>query len=221
MKSTRYILTLALLSGGVSFAGTSGKECVPAPVTPYIAVFGGGYFDDATWSSEGFADRDFNMDNGWIVGGAVGVKFANGIRAEVEVTHSDAPANTVEIGNLFSVPATGGIETNSLMFNAVKEFGKGRFHPYLGAGIGLSSVDVDMIAGPGIRYDGEEVVFAYHFLAGVGFDLTDRIQTFLEYRIGDHGNPSDIARNGAFGSDFGSMDVDWQQSVILGVRFSF
>ena len=250
MKITRCI-PLILTVSGLAFAGSDkGKLVVPEPTCGpfYVSMFGGGSFFDQGESNTspqflppgiGLSDK-YDFDNGWILGGAFGIRMKNSVRFELEVSHSEAPADaysftaSAPFGALtVNGPLRGNVEQSSLMANVAKEFGKGRLHPYIGGGIGLAYVDADLVGAVGLSglkiggilgglpaigvpAWGDEVVFAYQGMAGLGFDVTDCLEAFLEYRIMGHGDLSDYLRILP-----GDLDLGWSQHVILGMRYAF
>lgn len=274
MKITRNILTLALLSAGLSYAGVYEKTVVtPEPLCGpwYMSAFGGGsFFDDGDFvSTAGDRNATFGFDNGWIVGGAVGLRTANDWRFEVEGSHSQAPGDNALFNFTDVVPVVGGpavlvdsvgagvlhgdVERTSVMFNVAKEFAGLTFwnlRPYLGAGVGLTSVRTDLRSttaqsipaalGGGTafvdnHFYGDEVVLGYQAMAGLVLDITECLQVYLEYRLTGHGDPEDVSvetsaldldGDGAadFGGDigdFGDLDLGWAQHAIIGMRLFF
>jgi hypothetical protein len=70
----------------------------------------------------------------------------------------------------------------SLMANVYYDFNRdGMFSPYLGAGIGFSSVDVTFNpSGVGI-IDDDDTAFAYQVKVGATLNFSDRWEAFAEY----------------------------------------
>ena len=244
---------------------TYDKIVVPEPICGpyYVSVFGGGsFFGDYdargdfqnSTNNQPFAGQErLGFNQGWILGGAVGFRTATDWRFEVEVSHNQAAADGVQgsvdpVGNtIFNAPGadTGGllgdVETTSVYLNVFKEFAGLGFwgvSPYLGAGIGLSNVQADLVS----RYDntvfsnnqgndgvwngeGDEVVFSYQFMAGLVFDLTECLEGYLEYRLGQTGDLEDYQffndNGGAPMQLNGELELEWTQHVILGLRYYF
>jgi opacity protein-like surface antigen len=105
------------------------------------------------------------------------------------------------------------------------------FTPYIGAGIGFSSITVDGLRDVNIQTDGYALGatktttnFAYAFYAGTSFDVTPQVVLDLTYRWANLGDASsgpvttylgDFAYNGQQIKDITSNDV------MLGVRYKF
>lgn len=228
MKITRNILTLALLSVGLSYAGVYEKQVVtPAPVCGpwYMSLFGGGSFPgDATFTGTGVT-ANLGFDNGWIAGGAIGVRTANDWRFELELNHSQVPGDIGAVTGLGAGFLGGDVETNSLMLNVAKEFPSlalWNLRPYLGAGVGLSNVRTQLLfenLGAVDAFEGDDIVLGYQAMAGLVLDLTECLQVYAEYRITGHGNSEDVLEDNFL--TVGSLDTDWTQHAILGVRWFF
>lgn len=243
MKTTQFTLVVTLLAGGLAFAGTDYKKMVvtPEPVCGpwYVSAYGGGsLFDDAEYTRSprfgnalGLQDASLNVDNGWMVGGAVGLRVNDKWRFEVDGNYSEGPLGSltgrswINVGVLAVVPAltnvsgnlAGEIERRSLMVNAVREFSALQvlgLTPYLGAGVGLTNVNLDFVSG----FQADENVLGYQFMGGLVTNLTDCLQAYLEYRLAGQGELEDVT---TFTLQSGSMDAGWAQHVILGVRWFF
>lgn len=245
MKLTRNILTLTLLSAGLSFAGIYEKQVVQPPLCGpwYMSIFGGGsFFSDGSFSGTDFVneevrDANFGFDNGWIAGAAIGVRTANDWRFEIEFNHNQAPVDDGSFSftdlddgdvDLFGGLASGDVETSSLMLNIAKEFPALTFwnlRPYLGAGVGLSNVRTQLLLQtPGLveSFEGDDIVLGYQAMAGLVLDLTECLQLYAEYRVTGHGDSEDVLSElNGIDPVIGSLDMDWTQHAILGVRWFF
>lgn len=166
-------LTLAVISA-------AGIHAAQAAESNYISVFGGlNSLDDTSISSStGAINSDF--DEGFGVGVAIGRWFDSRQhwRGEVELSYREN-----DIDRLGT--AGGGGEVNSLayMVNGYYDFRpNARVQPYVGAGVGIAEVEAENIAFGGARLDDDDSVFAYQFIGGVGYQLTDTVDLFGELR---------------------------------------
>ncbi|MEM0986862.1 MAG: outer membrane beta-barrel protein [Pseudomonadota bacterium] len=187
---------------------------------------------------------DTEFDSGLALSGEAGLRFENGFRAAVEVTYSEADVDTHEGvtlggGNIDGVDAAalagapdpldvtvgalvadgqGDISSTSIFANAYYDFGLGGpFRPFVGAGIGLSDVDVEYSpSGVGI-IDGGDTVFAYQLKAGASYALTEQLEAYGEYayRAADEIDVS----NDLFP---GRLDIESEVNVFsVGLRYTF
>jgi opacity protein-like surface antigen len=93
----------------------------------------------------------------------------------------------------------GEIESYTLMANVIYDFfgSEARFRPFIGAGIGINRVNIDVLGQfatvPGVisgtnaqfqnlAIDDEDVTFAYQGLAGLAFQATERLALDVTYR---------------------------------------
>lgn len=234
MRKAQVILAVTLLGAGVALAGTSTGNYEKMVVTPepvcgpwYVSAYGGGsFYDRAEYQdASGFGiDQGFvNLDNGWIIGGAVGLRTPNAWRFELDLNHNQSPVNSLNAVSPFdfaSGPARGEIERTSLMVNAVKEFRSFQFlgvTPYLGAGVGLTNVGLDVTDVGGSFMTADELVLGYQAMAGLALDVTECLQVFAEYRLMGTGDLEDAK----FAGSAGDLDLGLSQHAILGVRWSF
>lgn len=213
MKKTQFILAVTLLASGVAFAGTYEKMVVtPEPVCGpwYVAAYGGGaFYDTLEASRDDIEVGTIGLDNGWVVGGAVGLRTDAAWRFELDLNHSQAGFDTIVDQD--DLGGWGDVERTSLMVNAVKEFEALQFlglTPYLGAGIGLTNVEFGGLI--------DETVLGYQFMGGLVYDLTECLQVFAEYRLIGQGDLEDY---GPY--PFGNIDAGWTQQVLMGVRWFF
>ena len=230
------MITLGFLACGLSFAGpvTYEKIVVPEPICGpfYFSMFGGGsFFDDGEFSATSNASgnqgatANYGRDDGWIMGAAFGLRTETNWRFELELSHHQSDvANALQLdpgGGLLDFQSThGDVETTSVMLNAVKEFGTNYWRPYLGAGVGLSQVEMNlfrMTTLRGLRW--EDVAFGYQFMAGIVYDITDCFQAYFEYRISSHSDLEDALDREI--REVGDLDLGWSQHLILGGRIFF
>lgn len=163
-------------------------------------------------------DFDNEFDIGFLGGVTAGRLFENGLRSELELRYSQndfdetrarstTGGTTVDSGQS---NAGGDVTSIALMANLFYDFNStGRFHPYLGGGVGGAQINVnDFSAGGGDVFDGDDLVFAYQGGAGLAFDLTDRLTFDVGYRY--------FATDDASFRDNGN-DVDFEYSQHIGM----
>lgn len=150
---------------------------------------------------------DVDLDNGWMVDGAIGYAFGKenntGVRLEGELSYWN---NQVDGGqfNGADVSATAG------MLNAYVDFNRqGKWQPYLGAGVGYAKIEGDQ----GANSISDEGV-GYQAMAGVGIVLSPQLTMDVGYRYLKVPN---------LDGDFdGRVSADYtNQAVTLGLRYQF
>ena len=143
-------------------------------------------------------------ENGFGLLGAVGYSMPSGLRAELEVgyrgfdfdrltkaTLADSSGSLTE--NL-DISVDGDVKTLSAMANGMYSFEMNEFRPYAGIGVGLAYHQIDITTTlAGVDERGNEItevieilendtVFAYQFMVGVGYSLSDRTEVRMGYR---------------------------------------
>jgi opacity protein-like surface antigen len=166
-----------------------------AQVGLYVAVFGGYTFGpDASWDDE---DYDFNSDLDIQETGVFGVKFGytpyvlRFFSFEFEYSYLNPDVDKTELASAGSdyTDIEGDVKFHNFMFNAIVKYPKGRIHPYAGAGLGASYVDVSSTLTSRLggvnyseNYSADDTVFAWQILAGVEIDLTTNFSLDIGYR---------------------------------------
>ena len=139
---------------------------------------------DTTLSVIGIEFAEISFDPGLNIGVALGQDFGN-YRAEFEIAYRgwDMDTGTVS-GVVPGCPCTGSIDGDvsalSLMINGYYDFhsADSPLAPYLGAGIGLASINADI----GLGADERDTVFAYQLMAGIGYDINPNTILTVGYR---------------------------------------
>jgi opacity protein-like surface antigen len=142
------------------------------------------------------------VDNGFLIGGAIGVQVSENFRAEVEVSHAQLDTKTkvtdyVLFDSGASYSAKDDDELNELFIMANIWFSlplSSVFSPYIGGGIGVANVDahfgVDSFPTGGAVYDtfsasidADSWNFAYQLGAGIMIALSEHFAIDLGYRF--------------------------------------
>ena len=178
--------------------------------------FGIGLLSDAENNQSGTI-LESSFDLGYNASGAIGYDFGS-FRAEAEVAYHLNDVDTVSAGGV-SATGDGTVSALSLMANGYYDFGsrKSLLVPYLGLGVGFAMVDADESVLGTQFVDDSATVFAYQFMAGVGFNISRNTTLTAGYRYFAASDPEfDVASGG------GTFDSEYQtHEVIVGVRFAF
>jgi opacity protein-like surface antigen len=154
------------------------------------------------------------FDNGYALSAEFGRMFDNGFRASAEIVYSKADVDThrgVQVGGavIDAVDAAviagsptqlgatvgqvvasdaGSIKNTALFANVYYDFNRGgTISPYLGAGLGVSNVEVTYRPSDIGIIDGSKTKFAWQVKTGAAYRLNDRFDVFSElaYRATD------------------------------------
>jgi opacity protein-like surface antigen len=197
-KLTALCVPVCLALSACAFAG--GPDAIPIPqATPpyatttsglYVGVEGGLAFVegglDFVLTPKVLGDYSDNFDTGFNIAGQIGYHFHNNLQAELEYryfrTNTDS-SNTYRL-NVFLKS----MHASLIMANILYNFNLGRsFCPHLGFGVG--------VALPGDSYSSysqqygysttNNSTFAFQAIAGIGYQLTQQIELYIDYRFVD------------------------------------
>ena len=188
----------------------------------YLGLEGGAVWpEDVSFSGSG-GTGNLNFDTGWSLGAVAGYNFGTW-RLEGEYAYRSNDGSATVSAGTSGVSETGGGDTvtNALMLNAFYDFRmvSPTVYPYLGAGMGFAWVDQEVTT-PSFRVDDSDTVFAYQFIAGIGFDLSKAFTMALDYRYFATADPS-YSYNTTTGTS-GSFNSESKSSnVMLTLRFNF
>ena len=121
-------------------------------------------------------------------------------------------------------PISGKMSTFSMMLNAYYAHEIQSLRPYLGVGIGFAMHDIEargIVVGQfqttenllGISYiaKGDDTVFAYQMMAGIGYRVTENVEVRLGYRL-----------FGTAGGDFDGTEASYQtRNFEAGIAYRF
>jgi len=200
----------------------------------YVGVFGGFVMPN---DLEVELDRDIlfnnyygdlNLDNTWMLGAKLGwiPAWAKGFLAiELEYHHIFDQSYSDNLVSLIGdvVREEGDVKLDNILLNVLARYPKGRFHPFIGLGAGVSFFNISGRESPptafgiftpqGGSYDDTDTCFAWQFLAGINIDLTKKISADLSYRYLS-AYPNDI------GEDTKSLTYN-SHIISVGVNYHF
>lgn len=166
----------------------------------YIAGRGGiSRLDDTAFNvgGLGIASVSNDYDTGYLGIFALGYKYGDNFRAELEYSYSnfDIDTHTAFDGAGGVTPFTSGqsfgdATGQTIMVSGYYDFALGRFKPFLGAGIGYGRVEADgygvtPLVGAlpgGVALDDSDSGFAYQATAGLAFEVLDGVTAEVGYR---------------------------------------
>lgn len=194
----------------------------------YVSLFGGASFlddVDTNVSLTGY-DYDYSVDTktGYIIGGAIGMRIWDPLRAEVELSYARWKAESYDYkirDFRTSGDASGHLSATYLLGNLWLDLDTDtRFTPYVGGGAGVAWVDADTsFEGEPLGYGDGELGFAFQLGAGVKFDITENIALDVGYRFKGILDV-DFEDAGGAPADFENADF-YSHNVQAGVTVSF
>jgi len=181
----------------------------------YFGIFGGYTLpQNMTWHSKTSDDTlDLNVDNAGMIGFKLGyiLPQARMLALELELNHIFEHNYGPRITS--GIREAGDVYLDNFFFNLLLRYPQGRIHPYVGAGIGFSYLEINNVETfQGITFVEREndTAFAWQFLAGVNFEIVPNISADVTYRY--------------YGTDphLSIVDVKYRTSVIsAGINFHF
>jgi opacity protein-like surface antigen len=169
--------------------------------------------EDADLTIEGLSGVEVSFDTGFAGALAAGAD-AGPVRIEGEFSYRKNDMDEFS-GSIFGMPvsgpANGEIESMSLLGNVIFDIGTNSpFTPFIGAGMGFSNVDMELEGG-----SDDDTVFAYQFIAGMGFKVSDATSIDISYRYFATADPE-------FGIEGFRVESEYAtHNLFAGVRFSF
>jgi opacity protein-like surface antigen len=196
------------LSGGGSFTAASEVD-VPA-IAPIVG--------------------ETTQELGPVLLGAIGKEFPSGFRIEGEVSYRDNEFDDIKAtgtatisgvtltGNNVPIELGGEFSSLGFMANIAYDFMKGeKLHPFVLAGIGFAQISVDdAIASSNFLADDNDLVFAYQVGAGIKYDVFEKVDLGISYRLFSTSDPEFTGSDGT--TDF-SMEY-LNHTMLVGLTFS-
>ncbi len=184
---------VALMAGGAQAEGAYPSSQHGEGRWPnwYIGVKGSlNYVNDTNATVGNRNVGDVNFDSGYGVSGAVGYNpgptgtLMDYTRFEFEIGHRYNDLKNFTAGGTVR-NSTGDVKSYSYMMNAYFDFDtKTQVSPYVGAGIGLDTISLDSRT---LSVNDSDRVFAYQFMAGLGWQPEFMLNTVLQVGYKYHG----------------------------------
>jgi len=178
-----------------------------ACAAPYLSFnYGLVWVDDAD-----IDDAEIKFDQGSVYALSAGYEFLKGERVELEYSNRENDLDEIS-GNDVSESINGDDKATSLMINGIHEFfPKERLTPFLGAGIGIANVELDV---DGIG-NSDDDVFAYQLFLGLACEIYKKTNVDIQYRYFATEKP-DYTFNGV------NVESDYStHNLMVGLRYNF
>jgi opacity protein-like surface antigen len=153
---------------------------------PYVSLFGGASFLNPVNTASTYA-YSVKTNTGYLIGGAVGLKWNDMLRTELELSHGSNNANSFKFNGGAFDPASGPISATYMLGNVWLDIPtQTAFTPYIGGGLGVGWATADVsfngnIFGYGPNKSGGAL--AYQVGAGVKFNVSQNIDLDIGYRF--------------------------------------
>lgn len=205
---------------------------VAQPHHAYMAFQAGGVWLQNSDNTGGGVDIQSSFKTGYGLAFRVGDQFAEHWRAEWEISYASNDVDKLKIKNDgglgeyyigqslngTEVSASGRVSALSGMANMLYDFTpEYPYHPYIGAGIGVSRISTHSIGVNGVTVvDDSTAAFAYQGIAGIELDISPQAAVYLDYHYFAAMNPQ---LRDTLGEKF---DTEYKASNFsIGLRYFF
>lgn len=203
-------------------SGCGGGSCGGGATCPVFYFGFQGAWNDAfdVTNSQG---SELVLDDGSAFFFSLGRMNGRNLRTEIELSFRDNNISSLLTSDA-QIPATGQLQTFSGMANVYWEFVKfptGRLKPYIGGGVGFLSATADINFADSLTSTSNEAdsssSFAYQWMAGVNFKVSNHLDLYGEYRFVDAESFGIASDRDDLSGDFGYS----ANSVGGGLRWKF
>ncbi len=201
----------------VNYGIGEGSDVAAAPETldsRYVSLFGGGVLPLDTHFNYTGENYMVDFKTGFTVGAAVGANLTPELRGEVELAFQTYDVDDVET-NGGETSGDGQVDSYFLMANLWRDFELGGFHPYVGGGVGVALMDVNIDFDSDENVDDSTLALAAQVGSGVRFPITDALTLDVGYRfkaavgVLTEGVDGDDHTAASYYSHIGQAGVSW------------
>lgn len=161
-------------------------------------------------------NTDIDFDEGFAGALALGYRYGNGIRSEIEANYLNNDVNSIT----GAATPTGNVDSLSFMLNMLYDFNtNSRFTPYIGAGAGVAMVDFDGVNPVnGSRVSDSDEIAVAQGIVGLSYDINESLEFFGAYKyLAALGDSPEVTTNSGV-----KLEGDHENNVFLiGLRYSF
>ena len=202
---------LLVLSLAVFFVIGATGICLAAP---YVnANFAGYIGHDSDWSNLNGATAELTTETGYGFSLAIGNDLPE-YRFELELAYRLSDLDELAVSGSAAQSVEGEVSSATLLANYYADFDTNTaITPFIGGGIGLAKVDlqIENITGVVVDESGDDTVFAYQAALGVAFKMNETATIELSYRYFATAEP-----------DINDTEMEYATSnVMLGFRMYF
>ena len=193
----------------------------------YTGVIGGANFQGDQESTGPSRDLDLDFDTGGFVAGQLGYKFRTNqlgrFRAEAEVSYRINEVDNIVFNGVGRI-GSGEQDVLAGLMNLFFDFDgvSKNFKPFVGAGIGIATLDADIAYSPGAFIDDDDTTWAYQAIIGAEFSLTEKFSVIGDARYFTLEDVELTRFGGPAPAAFVDLSSEYESfSTSIGLRFKF
>lgn len=222
---SRACLPVALLCAALAPSAAFAQRAPSAAAAPWYGILTGGLssVSDPAVTLGGASGR-FEAGSGTTFGGAVGRRFSDSLRGELEISYRSNGIKGARLAGIDASQSDSDLAALFFMANVYYDFapipaGPARFRPYVGLGLGFAQeVDTDLtVRGAAAQFSGSGA--AWQLSLGVNWDYGSRWFAGAGLRYTDAGR-IDMSGSGAVAGQ--TLDLRYRAftaSASIGYRF--
>ena len=197
---------------------------IAQPHHAYMAFQAGGVWLQNSDNTSNGANAESSYKIGYGLAFRVGDQFSRHWRAEWEISYASNDVDKITLKSGYGAydgsytNADGRVSALSGMANMLYDFTPDQsYHPYIGAGIGVSRISAHSVGANGITIvDDSTPAFAYQGIAGIELDFSPQAAVYLDYHYFAAMNPQ---MTDTLGEKF---DTEYKASNFsIGLRYFF
>ena len=172
----------------------------------YVGIFGGWVMPEDLGVSNG---ADLPLKDSWTIGIKGGYIIPQAKYLAVELEYAYLGTQDIDQSGI-----DGDFAASNLMVNFILRYPEGKYHPYLGVGVGWSMASFKSSQAGVTPIDENDSAFAWQILVGINFEITPQWSADLAYRY--------FACSYSISSGANNFDLDAANHMILiGVNYHF
>ena len=210
------ILALALLIALIGAVDVQADDGVYIELSPGISILPSSDISGEGLNGKAKFDAPF-----FVIGGAIGYQFDNGLRVEGNVSYRKNDVDKITSGGI-TLSGEGEVSGTAVMANLYYDIDLGvPFSPYVGFGIGVAVVDVDSNKSANVLIvNDSSAEFAWNVMVGGTLAISDIVDLSLGYRYVGITYPKLDATLVEVGTGTIKAEIEAHE-IVLGIRYNF
>jgi len=220
MKNTALALGLCT-SALTPFAANAAEPGPYVGIGAGLNMAVGSDFEVQTASGFQYASGTVNYDLGYGIAAAIGYRWSDTVRLELELSHRAAGLDDIVRSDVGSEEAAGRQSSVGVMANILFDVGVGQnFYPYIGGGVGLANNSWSNVSTPTSPpfFNDSDKRLQWQAILGLELPVSERTNWFVDYRfVGSEGN---VFNSNPVGSRVAEIGYG-SHNLMVGVRYTF